>query len=159
VDDLSYHRIWKQNQQPFSEVRDRAEWGNIVRGARFLSNVSTNISQYYATDVSPGLTAQSGADDIVRGRFISDGRLDDSKDSNFRSINDKWPVFGFAVNLGSVKEATNPTVFTIGLCQNEAIQFLGRDGLVVLPSLWKSFFEDDLDAVSPTLTKTLLGSG
>jgi hypothetical protein len=30
ADDISYHRVWKQNQQLFSEVNDRAEWGNIV---------------------------------------------------------------------------------------------------------------------------------
>lgn len=35
--DLSYHRVWKQNQQLFSEVNDRAEWGNIV----------SDLSQYF----------------------------------------------------------------------------------------------------------------
>lgn len=30
VDGIAYHKVWKQNQQVFSENRDRAEWGNIV---------------------------------------------------------------------------------------------------------------------------------
>jgi hypothetical protein len=29
-DSIHYHRVWKQNQQLFSEVNDRAEWGNWV---------------------------------------------------------------------------------------------------------------------------------
>jgi hypothetical protein len=94
------------------------------------------------------LTTQSGEDTIVRRRFLSDGKLDNSEDSNFRAIENKWPVFGFAVDLGSVNDPTSPTLFTIGLCQDDAIQFLGRDGLAVLPSLWKSYFKDDIEAVS-----------
>jgi len=30
TDDLAYHKVWKQNQQHFSEFNDHAEWGNIV---------------------------------------------------------------------------------------------------------------------------------
>lgn len=30
-DGIHYHKVWKQNQQAFSEVSDRAEWGNWVR--------------------------------------------------------------------------------------------------------------------------------
>lgn len=39
-------------------------------------------------------------------------------------------------------------LFTIGLCQDDAIQFLGAEGLTTLPSLWKSYFSDDLAALS-----------
>lgn len=34
------------------------------------------------------------------------------------------------------------------MCQDEAIQFLGMDGLTVLPSLWKSYFANDLAALT-----------
>jgi hypothetical protein len=34
------------------------------------------------------------------------------------------------------------------LCQDKAVQFLGADGLTVLPSLWKSYFADDLEALT-----------
>jgi len=30
-DDIVYHKVWKQTQQTFTEVSDRAEWGNWVR--------------------------------------------------------------------------------------------------------------------------------
>ncbi|KAF2260386.1 glutaminase GtaA [Lojkania enalia] len=131
--DVQYHRVWKQNQQMFSEVRDRAEWGNI----------------YYATDAMEGLTHQSGADSDVRGRFATSGTLDNSADEDYRAISSDWPVFGYAVDLGSVVSgATTSNLFTIGLCQEEAIQFLGKDGLSTLPSFWKSYFDDDLAALS-----------
>lgn len=32
-DGIHYHKVWKQNQQTFSEVSDRAEWGNWVSAA------------------------------------------------------------------------------------------------------------------------------
>ena len=30
-DEIVYHKVWKQTQQTFTEVSDRAEWGNWVR--------------------------------------------------------------------------------------------------------------------------------
>lgn len=52
------------------------------------------------------------------------------------------------MDLGSVGSEAKSNLFTIGLCQDEAIQFLGADGLTTLPSLWKSYFSDDLAALS-----------
>jgi hypothetical protein len=94
------------------------------------------------------VTYQSGADDDVRGAFASDGQLKNLNDTNYRAINNAWPVFGYGVNLGAVKASTISTLFSLGLCQDEAIQFLGADGLTVLPSLWKSYFADDLEALA-----------
>lgn len=111
--------------------------------------------QYYATDSADGLTTQSGADTDVRGAFASNGKLDNSKDSNFRAISDAWPVFAHAIDLGSVGSTATSTLFTIGLCQDSAIQFLGKDGITTIPSLWKSYFSDDLAAVSLTHPYTL----
>ncbi|KAF2734124.1 glutaminase GtaA [Polyplosphaeria fusca] len=132
ADQLTYHKVWKQNQQAFSEVNDHAEWGNI----------------YYATDSTDGLTYSSGADDDIRGSFRSNGKLSNSKDTDFRPINSRWPVFGYALDLGSVGSSTTSSLFSIGLCQDEAIQFLGKDGLTTLPSLWKDYFSDELAALS-----------
>ncbi|KAL1606198.1 hypothetical protein SLS60_003599 [Paraconiothyrium brasiliense] len=133
TDDLSYHKLWKQNQQPFNEVNDRAEWGNV----------------YYTTDTKDGLTYQSGSDKNVRGAFASNGKLANSKDTNYRAINSDWPVFGYASDLGTVGGAqATSTLFSIGLYQEKAIQFLGKDGDEILPSLWKSYFSDDVAALS-----------
>ncbi|KAL6151620.1 hypothetical protein ACJQWK_10261 [Exserohilum turcicum] len=131
-DGISYHKVWKQNQQLFSEANDHAEWGNW----------------YYATKSVDGLTYKSGADSDVRGAFDRSGKLDNSKDTQFRAINSQWPVFGYAVDMGSVGTQGKSQLFTIGLCQDLAIQFLGANGLTLLPSLWKSYFADDLSALS-----------
>ncbi|KAG9200530.1 hypothetical protein G6514_006872 [Epicoccum nigrum] len=132
TDDLLYHRVSRQDQQTFSEFNDRAEWGNF----------------YYATDASNGVTYQSGTDDDVRGAFVSNGQLKNTNDTNYRAINNAWPVFGYGVDLGAVKASAVSTLFSLGLCQDKAVQFLGADGLTVLPSLWKSYFADDLDALT-----------
>lgn len=53
-----------------------------------------------------------------------------------------------AIDLGPIGSEPIPTLFTIGLCQDPAIQFLGQDGLKDVPPLWKSYFVDDLAALS-----------
>ena len=110
--------------------------------------ISTDDFQYYATDARNGVTYQSGADDDVRGAFAASGKLANSNDTNFRAINDNWPVFGYGVDLGSVGTSSVSTLFSLGLCQDQAIQFLGADGLTILPSLWKSYFADDVAALT-----------
>ncbi|KAH7083921.1 hypothetical protein FB567DRAFT_446886 [Paraphoma chrysanthemicola] len=132
LDGVQYHKVWRQDQQVFNEVKDRAEWG----------------STYYATDSVDGLTYQSGSDVDVRGAFNKTGKLGNSQDTKFRAINDKWPVFGYAVDLGSVGSKATSNLFSIGLCQDDAVQFLGKDGLKNVPSLWKDYHNDDLAALS-----------
>lgn len=129
---VAYHRVYRQTQQLFSEASDQAEWGYW----------------YWATDQVDGLTFQSGRDVDVRGAFSSNGSLANTKDSNYRAIQSNWPVFGFAVDLGSVGASGASTLFTIGLAQRDAVQFLGAKGVVALPALWTSYFNDDLAAVS-----------
>ena len=79
---------------------------------------------------------------------MSSGQLKNSNDTNYRAINNAWPVFGYGIDLGAVKESAVSTLFSLGLCQDKAVQFLGADGLTVLPSLWKSYFADDLEALT-----------
>lgn len=70
------------------------------------------------------------------------------EDLDFRPINAGWPVFGYALDMGSVGSNVKSQLFTIGLCQSDAIQFLGANGLTTLPSLWETYFEDDITALS-----------
>lgn len=79
---------------------------------------------------------------------MSNGELANTNDVNFRAINDNWPVFGYSVDLGSVGTSAISTLFSLGLCQDESVQFLGKNGMTILPSLWKSYFADDLTALS-----------
>jgi len=116
-----------------------ANWGNF----------------YYATDSVDGLTVQSGADISVRSNFALDGKLDGTKDTKFRTVSDNWPVFGFASDLGNVGSSPVESLFTLGLMQKNAVQFLGANGINPLPSLWGDYFGDDeLEAVSSMITST-----
>ena len=124
--------MYRQTQLEFSEVNQQGEWGNW----------------YYATDASNGYTFQSGQDTVVRGQFASNGVLLDSQDSNYRAISDDWPVFGFASDLGSVGSNAVNTLFAIGLCQDYAVQFNGTSGYNPVPSLWASYFDSELAALS-----------
>lgn len=52
---------------------------------------------YYSTspsETAQSVTYQTGADTVVRAKFIADGKLDNTQDTNFRAISDSWPVFG-----------------------------------------------------------------
>lgn len=114
----------------------RAEWGNW----------------YYSTGNVDGMSFQSGSDRHIRQTFIDKGKLENKNDKKFRRIHDDWPCFGFAVDLGAVTNDMREILFTIGLAQDKAIQFLGKNGLVEVPSLWKSYWPKETDAVCFTPT-------
>ena len=86
----------------------------------------------------------------MRTAFQDNGTLSNSEDTNFRAINENFPVFAFAVDLGSVGADAVNTLFSIGLTQESAVQFNGANGNVTLPALWTDYFSDELAAVSYT---------
>lgn len=131
-EEIAYHKIQRQTQLLFSETRDQSEWG----------------SWYWATHNDTSVTHQSGAGEDVRRAFRKNGKLSNSKDNNYRAISTNWPVFAFAVDLGSVSSETVGRLFTIGLDQQDAIQYSGATGTRAVPSLWTSYFSDGLAAVS-----------
>jgi hypothetical protein len=130
-DNIAYHRVYRQTQLLFSETNDQADWGYW----------------YWGTENTNSLTFQSGQDVVVRGAFENNGTLGNTQDTNYRPINQDWPVFGFSVDLGSVTSSVS-TLYTLGLAQEEAIQFDGATGVVPLTSLWTSYFSSETDAVS-----------
>ncbi|KAK6074358.1 glutaminase A [Seiridium cupressi] len=132
-DGVLYHTFERQDQEELSEVRNQASWG----------------TWYWSTADTDGITYQSGIDVDVRNNFIQNGKLSDTKDTNFRAINDSWPVFAFAKDFGSVGSESVSTLFSLGLTQDNAISFLGEGSSLTLePSLWKSYFSNGLDAMS-----------
>lgn len=54
---------------------------------------------YYSTSNAEGMTFQSGADQTVRGLFINNGELADTQDTDYRAIDDDYPVFGYGMSL------------------------------------------------------------
>jgi len=93
------------------------------------------------------LTYQSGSDVNVRGAFTSNGTLASTNDTNFRAINNSYPTFAFAIDLGAVSATPVNTLFTIGLAQQEAVQFDGASGNQTISSLWTSYYSTELAAV------------
>jgi hypothetical protein len=93
------------------------------------------------------MTYQSGQDIAVRQAFLSNGSLANTQDTNYRAISDNWPVFAYANDLGSVGSTSVATLYTIVHSQERAIYFNGASGLVGVPSLWTSYWSNDLAAV------------
>lgn len=129
---LSYHKVYRQTQLAFSEINDQTEYGNW----------------WYATNSEKGYTFESGIDRDVRGQFMKYGSLANTIDIAYRAINDQWPVFAHAFDLKKVKREPVSRIFTIGLTQEDAIQFDGANGVVSLPSLWTQYFSDEISALT-----------
>ena len=139
---IAYHKFYRQTQLLWSETGDQTDYGDW----------------YWATDNVAGLTFQSGADTVVRSSFVTSGALANTNDTNFRAINDDYPTFAFAVDLGSVEATTVGTLFSLGLTQEQAIQFDGASGDVSVPSLWTSYYATELDAVREVVHSLQIGT-
>lgn len=137
ADSLSYHKIWRQEQLLFTE--------NIPDGQGYMADWGY---WYWATNTSKGLTYQQDSDKNTRDAFYNDGKLANTKNDTFRPINDDWPTFGYAIDLGSVKGAAPGQLFTIGYTQDKAVQYNTTDGYLQLDSLWTSYFDDEVSALS-----------
>ncbi|BCJ56244.1 hypothetical protein Asp14428_77190 [Actinoplanes sp. NBRC 14428] len=105
-----------------AESGDSAEWGTVVLSA----------------PVRPGLTWQIGPDGEVRGQFAARGSLPGTVDPQKpRPINDRWPVFAFHQDLGTVgRDRSAPFVLSIGHVREPVVSYLGRQ----LPPLWKKYW-------------------
>src|ERR1039458_10382122 len=76
---IASHQSWRQTQSEFNAdyADDASHWGNW----------------YWSTAASSSMTYQSGQDIVVRQNFLSNGNLPNTQDSNYRAINNDWPVF------------------------------------------------------------------
>ncbi|KAF5390714.1 hypothetical protein D9757_002684 [Collybiopsis confluens] len=135
VQDVLTHQIQLQNPSPFSEVNDRAQSG----------------SAYYSTmNQGSALTYQTGEDVVVRSQFINNSKLANSSDTEFRAVSDRWPVFAFAHDLGTVSSsATDPIIMSIGFARDPAVQYIIADGQLQSRSL---YFMDAFNSPSDVIT-------
>ncbi|KAI1642454.1 glutaminase GtaA [Daldinia loculata] len=133
ADGVAYHQFERQNQAAISETNQQANWG----------------TWFWSTKDADNLSWQIGADTDVRGAFLNEGVLPNTKDTNFRAVQDNWPVFGFSSDLGSVGSSTVSTLYTLGMTQDGAINLLGEGSdLTTYPALWQSYFDSAVDAVT-----------
>ena len=128
---MAYHRVYRQQQLEFAQRGEQAEWGYW----------------YFATANTTKLTYQSGADDTVRGNFMKGGNLPNTKDTNYRAINNAYPVFGYAVNVGSLGSTTQSTLWQISLHQQNCVRFQGTKAAVQkLRCMWTNYFSSETAA-------------
>ncbi|KAF2675248.1 DUF1793-domain-containing protein [Microthyrium microscopicum] len=136
VGNLKYLKVWRQQQLQFAESGNdgngMASWGDV----------------YYTTDKTDEMTYQAAADTIARSTFANNGQLPNTVDSRYRNIDDNWPVFAFAKDFGKLGGVQKRALFSIGLYQDNAAQFVGSNGLQVLKSYWKTFWDKASDAVA-----------
>ncbi|KAF8076521.1 DUF1793-domain-containing protein [Lyophyllum atratum] len=119
------HQVQLQSQSVLSEVNDHIQHG----------------SAFYSTSSAFGATFQTGGDVAVRAQFINNGRLPNTRDTNFRAIQDNWPVFALSHDLGSVTGATAPAVVSVGHIRDPAIRYIVAGGGTQLRSVyfWSKF--------------------
>jgi hypothetical protein len=116
-------QVWSAqlaNQQPLTEQNQQAAWGSTV----------------WATPSGAGLTYQSGQDVVVRAQFVSNGKLANTNDTNYRAIGNNWPVFAFCADLGQLSGAARTVPLSIGLVRTPAVSYLGQN----LQPLWTTKF-------------------
>ncbi|PIL37079.1 hypothetical protein GSI_00771 [Ganoderma sinense ZZ0214-1] len=103
------HQVSLASQSVYGEVSDHTQYG----------------SAYHATLNTTGATWQTGQDTVVRAQFISNGALANTADTSFRAVSDRWPVFGFSHDLGTITSAaSSPVVFVVGHIRDPAIQYI-----------------------------------
>jgi hypothetical protein len=130
-----YHSIQRSSPQFLSEDHDMGEDGVV----------------YHATLLSDSMTWRTGSDVNSRDRFIQQGNLENSKDSNFRNINDAFPVMALAVDLGNVQKITKPTVWAVGKARDPAIIYKGASGQQERSSYFRSKYDSISDAIDDFL--------
>lgn len=60
----------------------------------------------------------------VRTQFITSSGLLNTQDQNFRAIQDNWPVFALAHDLGQINEETPPILYSIGHVRDPAVDYI-----------------------------------
>ena len=119
------HQFSLQNQTQFTEVGGRLRYGSVIYAtqqvARFREILIIGV--FLKTFQVSGMTYQVADAAIVRPQFQTTGVLNNTVDTEFRVIGDRWPIFAFAHDLGVVgTSGTTPVVYTIGYVRNPLVQ-------------------------------------
>jgi hypothetical protein len=109
------HSMQRSVQLPFSERGDTPQDGTL----------------YFATPAQSNLTWQTGSAVILRGQFMANGTLLNTRDNAFRNIQNgnDWPVLGFSLDLGNITQSPAPFLVSVGLVREPAIRTVSTGGL------------------------------
>ncbi|TFY60797.1 hypothetical protein EVJ58_g4914 [Rhodofomes roseus] len=129
--DVIIHQAQLQNQTLFADSGDRIQYG----------------AAYYSSLSSSNMTWQTGQDIVLRAQFIKNGTLLNTQDTNFRAINNNWPCFAFAHDLGKISGQSDTVVFAVGHARDPAISYVTSGGTMQSrSSLYLSQFSSINDA-------------
>ncbi|KAF3760830.1 DUF1793-domain-containing protein [Cryphonectria parasitica EP155] len=133
INGVSYHTFNLTDQEVFVENDQQAGWG----------------TWFFSTADDDGLTWQIAEDTVVRPQFESNQTLLDTEDTNYRAIDDDWPTFGFAKDLGSVSDTSASVLFTIGLSQEAIINFAETSSTGnTMTALWLTEYDSGEEAMA-----------
>ncbi|KAG6830826.1 hypothetical protein H0H92_014478 [Tricholoma furcatifolium] len=129
--DVITHQVQLETQMQYSEVNELTQYG----------------SAYYSTPNTVSATYQTGQDVVVRAQFINNGFLPNTQDTSFRAINDDWPVFALAHDLGEINNASTPVVFSVGHVRDPALH--DYDAALSRAQAMDSQINSDANTISP----------
>ena len=136
--DIVYHDFSLQTQQQYVETNLRIEYGHA----------------YHATTLAQGVTYATGSDVDCRNRFAANGRLDGTKDIDFRVVSQNWPVMALAYTLGAISETEEPLVFALGHARDPVVEYQRPNNVIEERSLFfHTTFDSTEDAVSALFPK------
>ncbi|KAG8820436.1 hypothetical protein FRC17_010150, partial [Serendipita sp. 399] len=130
TDNLILHSFTLAAQSQFQATDNRAEYG----------------LGYHAMLPGEGITYQAGQDRSMRRGFDITGFLNNTVDRTFREINDKWPCFALARDLGNITSAAGPVVFAVGLSRDPAVSYATADGQQSRSLFYRTQFAQDSEA-------------
>ncbi|CAA7266374.1 unnamed protein product [Cyclocybe aegerita] len=136
-----YHQMKRTTATPMTENNNLSEDGML---------------HFAAELASPGLTYQTGPAGEMRSQFISNGRLANTQDSDFRAIRSNWPVLAIAMDLGSITQTSTPVVWAIGLLRDPVIRYVRDAGIESRTSYFWTKYQSIGDAVSTLSSLSVL---
>ncbi|KIK65872.1 hypothetical protein GYMLUDRAFT_218622 [Collybiopsis luxurians FD-317 M1] len=109
---IIYHEAQCSPFQYMTETNNMAEDGVI----------------YHVTNPGTGVTYQTGQNTIIRTAFLNNATLTNSRDTDFRGIDTRLPVFAFSQDLGTITSTSSPVVWGIGLVRGPDIVYTTTTG-------------------------------
>ncbi|KAF8678281.1 hypothetical protein RHS04_05236 [Rhizoctonia solani] len=125
------HQMSLRNPRPYLEARQRAQWGTV----------------YLATNRTSGTTWQTGAETPIRDTFLRSGTLRNTIDTDFRPVNDTWPIMAIAQDLGEVATQAQVVTFTVGHSRDPAVKYFSEAGEQARSLYFRSQFSSEVEAV------------
>ncbi|KAJ1304799.1 hypothetical protein OPQ81_005935 [Rhizoctonia solani] len=130
-ENIVLHKMSLQSPVSYGGTRQRAQWG----------------TGYLAANRTDGTTWQTGQDTVLRALFLTSGVLSNSQDTNFRGVNNNWPIMALAQNLGMVAAQAQVVTFVLGHSRNPALEYYTTTGTEDRSLYFLSKFSSEEDAV------------